>query len=497
MHRGLLVSILAVLAVAVFASAASAASGPDTLPYTAAGLLQLDSDADGLIDTWEAQGVDVDGDGRIDLDLPGMGASPRHKDIFLEIDWMPGHKLSNQAVNIVVNSFAKAPLPNPDGRTGIRLHVDNGPGSIMNPATGAKWASRSLSNSVPHAKVLGVFTTVDYDWAQFDQIKAANFQTARASAFRYAVSAHQYGHLQNTSSGLARGIPSGNFIVSLGGFCAAGLECSGTVAQQAGTIMHEFGHTLGLHHGGDDDLNYEPNFLSVMNYFFQFSGLPLRGRGLPRYDYSRVLDGAIPDLDEQALDETAGIPAPAALARIYSSSHWCPNEFRPKLVRFNAPIDWNCDGVISPAGTPVATSINRDNVISVLRGVDDWARLVFRGPSGFGLGFVSPRRTPRNEVPAEQLLLASSPVTQDTKAPTLSGAAAKVAKGTARVTITARDDKALERLVVSLGTTQRTVLSASRTIRFSATVKAGAAITAIALDGAGNKSKPLRLRAPR
>ncbi len=31
--------------------------------------------------------------------------------------------------------------------------------------------------------------------------------------------------------------------------------------------MHELGHNLGLRHGGMDDLNCKPNYLSVMNYF--------------------------------------------------------------------------------------------------------------------------------------------------------------------------------------------------------------------------------------
>jgi hypothetical protein len=43
----------------------------------------------------------------------------------------------------------------------------------------------------------------------------------------------------------------------------------GTRGEQEGTFMHELGHNLGLEHGGDDELNYKPNYLSVMNYTFQ------------------------------------------------------------------------------------------------------------------------------------------------------------------------------------------------------------------------------------
>ncbi len=50
----------------------------------------LDSDGDGLCDDWESNGVYIHVKGQIDkfVDLPSMGADPRHKDIFLHIDYM-------------------------------------------------------------------------------------------------------------------------------------------------------------------------------------------------------------------------------------------------------------------------------------------------------------------------------------------------------------------------------------------------------------------------
>jgi hypothetical protein len=48
---------------------------------------QLDSDQDGLYDHWETDGIDLDGTGSIDLNLPGMGADPFKRDVFLQIDW--------------------------------------------------------------------------------------------------------------------------------------------------------------------------------------------------------------------------------------------------------------------------------------------------------------------------------------------------------------------------------------------------------------------------
>jgi hypothetical protein len=55
-----------------------------------------DADGDGLLDDWEQHGIDVDGNGTIDLNLPAMGANPMHKDVFVELDWRPGFSRSAQ-----------------------------------------------------------------------------------------------------------------------------------------------------------------------------------------------------------------------------------------------------------------------------------------------------------------------------------------------------------------------------------------------------------------
>ncbi|MGH9866670.1 MAG: FG-GAP-like repeat-containing protein [Candidatus Polarisedimenticolia bacterium] len=98
----------------------------------------LDTDEDGLLDHWETSGIDMDGDGETDLDLNAMGASPIHKDLFLEIDWlvprtrgtpMPWSNEPQPGVTErLVRMFAEAPLGNPDGNPGIELHIDAGPG---------------------------------------------------------------------------------------------------------------------------------------------------------------------------------------------------------------------------------------------------------------------------------------------------------------------------------------------------------------------------------
>ena len=75
-----------------------------------------------------------------------------------------------------------------------------------------------------------------------------------------------------------------------------------TTDQEAGTVMHEMGHLLGLGHGGPDNIGCKPNYLSVMNYSFQFSDV---GTDRP-LDFSRE---ELDTLDEGGLDESDGIGA--------------------------------------------------------------------------------------------------------------------------------------------------------------------------------------------
>src|SRR5205823_3946031 len=51
----------------------------------------VDSDADRLADFWEENGIDVNGDGTIDVRL--SGANPGHKDVFVEVDAMENQVL--------------------------------------------------------------------------------------------------------------------------------------------------------------------------------------------------------------------------------------------------------------------------------------------------------------------------------------------------------------------------------------------------------------------
>src|ERR1044071_4331908 len=71
--------------------------------------------------------VDTDGDGLSDSVEAQLGSSAFHKDIFVEIDWfiVNGRSLKPRRGfdAIVKGIFSNAPVSNPDGTTGITIHM--------------------------------------------------------------------------------------------------------------------------------------------------------------------------------------------------------------------------------------------------------------------------------------------------------------------------------------------------------------------------------------
>lgn len=367
-----------------------------------------DSDGDDLLDDWETNGIDFENDGIVDLDLPAMGADPQHKDIFVEVDYMVlagvgghTHKPKLDALQIAIDTFNNAPVANPDGVNGIRIHIDAGSDTIMNPVTNATWGTRTRSDVLAHQTNLG---TGSYDWTAFDGIKGVgvggSLSIQRANVFHYCIFAHNLSSGLGSTSGISRGIPASDFIVSLGGWTGS----TGTTNEQAGTFIHELGHNLSLRHGGDDHSNYKPNYLSVMNYFFQTRGLRVGGAD-GTFDYSRFL---LPSLDENALNETTGLSGVAGTAgygtRFYSSG--------VSLITnsINGAIDWDND---ADGGTEVAVAmdVNNSGVRSVLGTSDNWAEIRFDGGAVGHLGesITLPQTTPSTDIDEPTDLLTPTP----------------------------------------------------------------------------------------
>ena len=226
-----------------------------------------------------------------------MGADVNKPDIFVQIDYMANanhsHAISAAAIKTVVDAFATAPYISRSGSIGINLHVDAGPNSIMNFATGQTWGPLSRARQLGEVPQLGTATVdgsgniLTYNWKEFDEIKdqpGGFTSSGRTKIFRYCISAHQLATASN--SGIARAMPGSDFIISLGTFTGV------TDTNMAGTFMHELGHCLGLDHGGGDNINNKPNYVSVMNYLWQFSGVTRNGTA-NIIDYSNAALGSL------------------------------------------------------------------------------------------------------------------------------------------------------------------------------------------------------------
>ena len=342
--------------------------------------LSRDTDGDGLPDVWEQNGYRV---GNTFVDLPGLGADPLHKDLFVWMDFMvhptKGNLGPSQAVIDNIKAvFANAPVANPDGTTGIRIHP-------------------VLKSQVTYVESLGVANDYEQVWLQFDSIKNDYFDPAYAQSFRYMLWANSYN--EGSSSGLARDIPATDFLVSLGLWGPTG----GTDWEKLGTFIHELGHCLGLTHGGSDHVHYKPNYLSVMNYSFQIGGLYKDGHwgdgGYPlQFDYQRM---ATPTLNESALNENLGLTGADSVAG-YGTYYYYNNGLQGALAGdATAPIDWNHNGSIEPS---VAADINGDWSITTLTAQNNWANINYNAGGLLGPAATNAVRAAANSRPMPDAL---------------------------------------------------------------------------------------------
>jgi hypothetical protein len=302
-----------------------------------------DTDGDGLPDGWEVHGING-------IDLRAMGASPLHKDIFVHMDYMERAGATNGlGPNSIVlagiqSAFASAPVQNPDGRSGINIHL----------ILGKKINYQDDLNPVVSA---------------LNKIKTENFDSKRAPVFHYMVWANAYN--SGTSSGYSISIPGSDFVVTLGRWNNG---AGGTVNQKIGTFIHELGHNLGLRHGSIDDTNYKPNHLSVMNYSFQTVGVFVGGGRAFTYQSFPLLA-----LNENALNEQRGLGGTTELRNAHTIVR-DPGTGSFIEVPADGPVDWSQNGKIDSAA--VAVDVNGDGTKGSLNATpNEFSRLTYDGGS--------------------------------------------------------------------------------------------------------------------
>ena len=315
---------------------------------------------------------------------------PNVRDLYVELDWMRdptnnSHAPSTGVIQAVKDAFAAAPVP-------ITLHVQLGEvpsdsirgGEIPFHKDSIRVDS-SLSTPPGFYRLKEYYfgTRADREntstspywsaWSPYpDSIK--DRLTAKRQAFHYEMII--YKQQENSNSGWAE-VGGNDFVISLGTFTPS----MGSTDQQKGTMMHEIGHNLNLRHGGNQDTNCKPNYLSIMSYTFQFAANADSGRPL---DFSRV---RLNDINEVGgvLEQSPAVTPSYTYSTGGERKIFYSSPSGTKIQdNVNQAVNWNQNGVDGEA-TSYTQNINNlssisgcaDSTNTNLTGYDDWANLDF------------------------------------------------------------------------------------------------------------------------
>ena len=306
--------------------------------------LSIDTDKDGLPDAWEIYGADVNGDGIVEVPLNLMGANPNVPDIYVEIDWMaPGgdkttYKPTEASMKAVHDAFKAH---------GFRLHIDLGLEST-DYVTGIKWKDYPGGSGANSFAYSPANQYPDNNSSIWTAIINENFTPARRKIFHHSA-----------------------FVAYLGGYGGWGnlwgqhtLILKQIEWADSMCFMHELGHNLGLHHGGQDSINYKPNYISIMNYSLSYNNI----LGLNYSEY------VLPDLNESSLSEPAGVDPAGLCAGKNYESFFIRNGISYKIPNISkTAVDWNGNGKATDTG--LRMDINGDDAMGVLKSFTDWDKL--------------------------------------------------------------------------------------------------------------------------
>ena len=209
----------------------------------------------------------------------------------------------------------------------------------MNPRTGATWGSRPAERADPPERPGSIGPTGHYDWGPFDalQVDEPRVAAGRGLPLRDLRPRPRW-RRQRRSPATSRAATCLSPSAPDAPPSTAVSIARWTRWRQAGTLMHELGHNLGLRpRRRATTWCDKPNYLSVMNYAFQLSGLDVAREPdvLPRllalHDparrarrWTRAMASASPAVRRRPAqhDRHAALPAPQHLWRCLLRVHF-------------------------------------------------------------------------------------------------------------------------------------------------------------------------------
>ncbi len=368
--------------------------------------VNIDNDKDGIPDCAEEPGKTFFG-----MPVYEWGARKNMPDIFMEVDYMSKESSNDLATEPRREAFDK--VKQIFAEHGYNIHFDSGSLYGQGPQNYnlgggeavryepwialSDWRNQYDGNhDVPGMKnndsYPGVFS---YMPVYFDN------RPERARLFYYALFASSQAASGQGSSGQAPDYFDQYFYVSLGrnnwNFSIDTVaEKNRLINSQASLIMHEFGHILGLSHGGWPDKypNYEPNFkpnyTSIMNYSYALGGVPHNKNSNESEMISdRHLANVRRDKNancRQLLDNKYGRGTsrrniPGGLTEDWRTfnldysygTHVSISENNYNEASVLGGQDFNCNGSVE--NTTTSFDLNYDNAQSNMRDYNDWKNI--------------------------------------------------------------------------------------------------------------------------
>ncbi|MBL8957905.1 MAG: hypothetical protein JNK82_44430, partial [Myxococcaceae bacterium] len=313
----------------------------------------LDADRDGLPDTAEAPNGRYAG-----LPLYDWGARTGRRDIFLEVDWVKadggaqgldyGILPRRETLQRVHDVFAGH---------GIELHFDTG--ALHHPAPGIDPAAFDLGGGNETQFACTITMSNVPGATSFYALKAANSDLRRRVSFHYVMFGSSLADVACGAVGsTGRAEQDGNDVLVTLGLSnlrpTPQTELHRLINWQSATLMHELGHNLGLRHGGFEDKNYKPNYLSIMSYLYQLNGVAVVGPNEGDryyYNYRTVCGAGAPIVTNPANLQNGRFVAPELFGLDYSNGSSAPlneaslDEARG-LGRDGGAVDWSLDNLI-------------------------------------------------------------------------------------------------------------------------------------------------------